>query len=150
MFLTIRTSSGSLPLPALIFLSGSEGRPRSRSLQKRRVGHAFAFGPRAVVHVRRLDMAGPEDVEHALAGREQVVRDDAAVAAPPDGLRAHDGAALCMPDLEQAGEAMAEALAQRVVGVIMKARVLPEAVQLGRHIALAAAQAAELRDVLVA
>src|SRR5579871_3607452 len=44
-----------------------------------------------------LDMTRTENVEHALARREQIIGNDPAVTAPPHRLGAHDGAALGPP-----------------------------------------------------
>src|SRR5262245_32156464 len=44
--------------------------------------------------LRRFDVAGTKDMKHALAGSDQVVGDDAPMAAPPESFRAHDSAAL--------------------------------------------------------
>src|SRR5215471_8233240 len=54
--------------------------------------------------LRELDAAGREDVEDRFAAAQQVVRDDAPMAAPPHGLGAHDRAAFSPADLEQTDE----------------------------------------------
>ena len=46
---------------------------------------------------RRNDLAGPHDVGHRNPMSQQVIRDDSAVAAPPHGFGAHDGATLDPP-----------------------------------------------------
>src|SRR5579863_9493558 len=72
------------------------------------------------------------------------------MASPPDRLRAHDGRARRMAKLAQFFEAQPEVLAHRVIGVVVEARVVPEAVDFGRHVALKAPEPAELGQMLVA
>src|SRR6266542_2687394 len=99
-------------------------------------------------HPRRLDAVGAENVEHALPCRDQVVCDDAPVAAPPHRLGAHDRATPFMSQCAQMREAASERWGQRIVGKVVKALVLPERIDVGRNI-LPGAQAAQRRHVLV-
>jgi hypothetical protein len=71
------------------------------------------------------------------------------MAAPPHGLCAHDDAAPRMPEFLQPRQTAPEALAHGVVGVVVKALVLPERVDARRHIALLPAAAAKCRNVLI-
>jgi signal transduction histidine kinase len=57
-----------------------------------------------------------------------VVGDDAAVAAPPDGLGAHDRARVARRHLEELAQALAEQSGLRVVGVVVEALSLPAGV----------------------
>jgi hypothetical protein len=107
-------------------------------LQSRRGGHARFF------HVARS-----ENVKHALAGREEVVGDDPSVTAPPHGFRAHDSATPRVSELAQIREPITKMIAQGVVGIVVKTVVFPERVEPARHLARAAAQASERRDVLI-
>jgi len=75
-------------------------------------------------------------------GDEQVVRDDPAVAPPPHCLRAHYGAAPDAAQFAQPGEAGTKTGAHRIVGVVVKALVLPEGVDVGRNILRTRAEAA--------
>ena len=50
-------------------------------------------GPGRRRQMRLLEVAGAENVEHLLAGGDQIIRDDAAMASPPDRLGAHDARA---------------------------------------------------------
>src|SRR5579872_6161590 len=72
------------------------------------------------------------------------------MASPPDRLRAHDGRARRMAKLAQFFEAQPEVLAHRVIGVVVEARVVPEAVDFGRDVALVSSEPAELGQMLVA
>ena len=45
---------------------------------------------------RVLDVTEAEDVEHLLPRGDQIVRDDPAMASPPEAFRAHDGRARCV------------------------------------------------------
>src|SRR3569623_847847 len=99
-------------------------------------------------HFCRLDLPRTQDVKDLFALREQIIGDDAAVASPPHRFRAHDGAAPLFTDFQKPHEAFMESLAQRVVGVIVKALVLPEPVDLRLDIVFRA-QTAKLGDVLV-
>src|SRR5258708_7210812 len=97
--------------------------------------------PRGARLIGPLDMAWAKNVEHRLAGGDQVIRDDAPVASPPHGFCAHDGAAPRVSEVPQCRQPAAKAFAHRVVRVIVEALVLPEGVDIRRHIARAAAQA---------
>src|SRR6476646_5467080 len=54
-----------------------------------------------------------------------------------------------MSEIAQLGEACSELFAHRVVGVIVKARVLPEGVDLRRYARLLSAKPAERRHMLI-
>lgn len=69
--------------------------------------------------------AWAKHVNHLLAGSKQVVGDDPTVTAPPDGLGAHDGRALLVAQLAQCPQRLAELRRECVVGVVVKAAVLP-------------------------
>src|SRR5262249_2276573 len=79
----------------------------------------------------------------------KVVRDDAAVAPPPHGFCAHDGAMPRASALSQRRQPTAKAFTHGVVGVIVEALILPERIDVGRHVARAAAQAAQRCNVLI-
>src|SRR3569623_3691574 len=99
-------------------------------------------------HFCRLDLPRTQDVKDLFALREQIIGDDAAVASPPPRFRAHDGATPLRAEFQKLLEALMEGLAPRVIGIIVEALVLPEAVEL-RIDALLGAQATKLGDVLV-
>src|SRR5690242_6492200 len=84
-----------------------------------------------------------------MSGGEQVIGDDPPMAAPPHGFGAHDRAPLASSERQQSLHPLAKAVGQRVVGVVVKALVAPQAVDLGRDLVTPAAQAAELADELV-
>src|SRR5689334_1256937 len=77
-------------------------------------------------------LVGREDVGDGNAGDEKIVGDDAAMAAPPHRLGAHDGARLRPGAIEQLLEAGAKRRRQGVVRVVAKCRVSPEAIGRGR------------------
>jgi len=85
----------------------------------------------------------------ALIRRQQIVGNDASMAAPPHGFGTHDGAAVRPSKLAQSRQSRTESFAHGVVGVIVKTFILPEGVERRRHITLPPAQAAERRDVLI-
>src|SRR5215468_12062677 len=87
-----------------------------------------------------LGMAWANDVEYGLAGGDQVICDDSPVAPPPYGFCTHNGAAPRASEFPQCRQPAAKAFAHRVVRVIVEALVLPEGVDVRRHIARAAAQ----------
>ena len=90
-----------------------------------------------------------QNMKYALAGCQQVVGDDSSVTAPPQGFRAHDCAVAFVSELAQKRETLKELVAKGVVSIIVKTRIFPERVELGRHLARSAAQTSERRDVLV-
>src|SRR5437879_5809325 len=92
----------------------------------------------------------PEDVEDRLSFADQVIRDDAPMAPPPEGLGAHDRAAPFPAQLAQLDETSAELLAHGVVGIVVKALIRPESIH-GRWDAyLPSPETSESGDVLIA
>lgn len=95
-------------------------------------------------------MRRPKDVHHTLAFAEQVIGDDAPVAAPPNGLGAHDRAPVLGAQDPQARKAYGEGLRQGIVGIVAKATNPPIGVW-GRFSATRfSAKPTEFRDVFVA
>src|ERR1700692_2243707 len=94
-------------------------------------------------------MSGSKHMKDGLACRQEIVTDDPPVAPPAHCLRAHDGATPVAREFAQVRETGAKALARRVVGIIMKALVLPVGVDIRRDIAVAATQSAKRRNVLI-
>ena len=97
-----------------------------------------------------LDLRRSEDVHHLLAGGEEVVGDDAPVAAPPDGFRAHDRAPVLTTLLSELCQARGEWLRQSVIGIVPEASPPPICVGRGLGEALLAAETAEFCHMLVA
>ena len=91
-----------------------------------------------------------ENVKDGLAGGDQMVGDDPAMAAPPQGLGAHDRAPRRFSEATEFAEAGSKCVAESVVGVVVEAFVLPERVRPGWDGALPSAQAAERGDRLIA
>ena len=85
-------------------------------------------GPGCVCRARWLNVARAQDMKHRLASGDQVVGNDAPVASPPYGFRAHDSATSRMPQVPQLGKTGAEGVCHGVVGIVVKALVLPEGV----------------------
>src|SRR5690606_12985784 len=93
----------------------------------------IAYGPVGLHNGTRrhrggVDAAGAHDVPDILAPGQQVVGDDAAVAAPPNRFGAHDGAAPLVSDGYQLVQPLAKLIAHCIVGVVVKAVVLPETI----------------------
>jgi hypothetical protein len=119
--------------------------PRSRRIGQRPV----RLRRGSLRQARWRDGVPPENMKHPRVGNEQIVRDDPAMAPPPHCLRTHDSAASDVAQSAQLREAGAKTSAHRIVGVVVKALVLPESVGIGRDIQRAGASAAELRDMLI-
>src|SRR5438445_13901252 len=68
----------------------------------------------------------PEDVEDRLSFADQVIRDDAPMAPPPQGLGAHDRAAPFAAQLAPLDETSPELLAHGVVVIVAEALIRPE------------------------
>src|SRR5215212_9419796 len=89
-------------------------------------------------HAGGFDLLRPEYMHHRLAGREQIIGDDAAMTAPPHDFRAHHGARPLSPDLAQLRKTRLELRAHRVIRIVVEACVLPERVHVRRDRRLAA------------
>src|SRR5262245_20869434 len=72
------------------------------------------------------------------------------MAAPPDGLSAHDRAPLLSAELEQPRKPRSPGFSHRVVRIVVKALVRPEGVHVRRYAGRLAAKPAEGGKVLVA
>jgi hypothetical protein len=72
-----------------------------RSRRRSRIGQNSGGHSRAGSQLGLRYFAKAHDVEDGLAGFQQVVGDDAPMAAPPYGLCAHDGAAMIASKLEK-------------------------------------------------
>ena len=82
--------------------------------------------------MRLLHVAGAEDMENLLARGDQIVRDDPAMASPPEAFRAHDGGRVECPSSRRFSESCSGSSSlMRVIGIVVKARVLPERVDVG-------------------
>src|SRR5690625_7829479 len=111
-----------------------------------RIDHRSPCPPlRARRQLRGLDAVASHQVKGLLAPRQQVIGDDAPVAAPPDRLGAHDGATPLAPDLDQRLEPSLEFLGERMIRIVVKTGALPEAVDLRGSLLRAAAQAPQRR-----
>jgi hypothetical protein len=98
---------------------------------------------------RALDSTWAKNVKDSFATRDQIIRDNASMAPPPNRLCAHDSANRYLPHRAKFRERSSELLAQRVVSVVVKALVLPESIHMCRYIRAPLAETAEIREVLV-
>ena len=79
-----------------------------------------------------LQAALPHDMENSLPPGDKIISDYTAVASPPRGFRTHDCAAPFTPLIEQEPEASTKLHRERIVGIVMKALVRPEIVDILR------------------
>ena len=78
-------------------------------------------------------------MEYGLARRDQIVCDDTAVAPPPDRLSAHDGAPRLLTQRAKARETGMKRFGQAVVGIVVKALILPKRIYVWRNFVLLSA-----------
>ena len=88
-------------------------------------------------------------MKYEFAVGQQVVSDDTPMASPPYRLRTHDRTALVAAKLAKPGEPCTKLTTHCIVGVIVKALILPKRIDARRHIAIPTPQAAERRNVLI-
>jgi hypothetical protein len=134
---------------ALALNTGATRHINSRSLDR------IAQGSVRIRNRRRcdagwFDRARPEYMPNRLAGCEKVIRYNPAMAAPPDSLGAHYGAALGAAQLKQFGKAGAKAAAHRIVGIIVKTLIFPITVCGGRNVSRVRASTSQFPDIGVA
>ena len=91
-----------------------------------------------------------EDVEHRLAGGDQVVRDDASMTAPPERFGAHNRAPLRVTQSAELGEFRSELSAHGVIGTIVKALVHSVGIHGRGNILVLAPQSSQSGHVLIA
>src|SRR3954453_16257300 len=89
-------------------------------------------------------------MEYGLARRDQIVCNDTAVAPPPDRLGAHKGAPALLTERAKARETGMKRLSQAVVGIVVKALILPKCIYALRNFVLLPAQASQRGDALIA
>ena len=77
------------------------------------------------VRLRGLDTLVAHQVEDVAATGEEIVGDDPPMAAPPDGLGAHDRGSALTGEAHKLVEAGGELVREGVIGVIVEALVLP-------------------------
>src|SRR5689334_16741740 len=94
-------------------------------------------------------MSRPKDVQYALAFAEQIIGNDAPMAAPPDGFRAHD----CAPALgayrPQPRQACGERLRPGIVRIVSKAAHPPITVRGRFHVPRLPPMTAEIGDMFI-
>jgi hypothetical protein len=88
-------------------------------------------------------------MNHRNTVREHMIRDDAPVAAPPEGLGAHDGARLSACHLEQLAQAGPEGRGHCIVGVVVERPRLPPGVDVAVGARALSPTAAERREMAV-
>ena len=69
-------------------------------------------------------------MKNGLPAGDKIISDYAAVASPPHGFRTHDYAAPFTPLIEQELEASMKLRRERIFGIVMKALVRPETVDI--------------------
>ena len=97
-----------------------------------------------------VDMRCSKDVHHALAFAEQVIGDDAPMAAPPDGLSARDRAPMLAAQFSQLRKACGERLRQGIVGIVPKAPHPPIDVRRRFYISRFSSKTAKRGDMFIA
>ncbi len=116
----------------------------------RRIGHDSVWARLGSArHLRLVYVARPKDMKYGLSCGDQVVRDNSPMAAPPDRLGTHDGASPRPPAFAQGSQAGLEGFGHGVVGIVVKALVLPECVHGRWRAVLFSPQASERGNVLV-
>lgn len=83
---------------------------------------------RISIEVRDRDIIRAENMKNRLALREQIVGDDAAMATPPNRFRTHISETMPSPEIDEFRQSFAEILTHRVIGIVAKAGVRPEAI----------------------
>jgi hypothetical protein len=109
---------------------------------------SIGLGPGCIRHSRGLNATRAKNVKHGLAREDQIISDDPPMASPPYRFRAHDRARGDVTQFAQSGEGAAEVIAHGVIRVIVKALILPECIDVARHIILSA-QTAKRRDMFI-
>src|SRR6266850_1368938 len=95
----------------------------------------------------RLDFVCAEDVQHFQSARLQGIRDEGAMATPPDCFRAHDGGWACFrSNVEQSLDSFLELLRLHVIGITAERRVAPRNVA---RVWLGFSFSAQLREMFV-
>src|SRR5690625_6971086 len=120
-----------------------------RRLAPGRISDLAAINRSPPCQLRRLNAVFAHQVENLMARRQQIVADNAPVAAPPHRFRAHDGAGSFPAGGNQLLKRLPKSPAQRIVGVVMKAAVLPPAVDAGIDRGAFWPQAAQRSDMAV-
>lgn len=104
---------------------------------------------RARRKLRRVDLVEPHDVHHRNALRQQVIGNDAAVAAPPNSFGTHDGAAIVMGQRAQLIQSRSECFGCGVIGIVSEGGDLPECIERWRRALLPVPQTAKSRQMSV-
>ena len=98
-------------------------------------------------HTRWLSPPWPDNMENRFTLSQEVVCDNSSMTSPPYGLSAHNGTALRVTEIKELREAVAKTFTHRVVGIVVKAVVLPKRIDACWHIAILAAQTAKCRNM---
>ena len=88
-------------------------------------------GPRRFRLPDRHDTVFAHQMEYCPSALQQIIGNDAAVTAPPDGFGTHDRAAAVAGEILQPRKAAGKFVGQGVVGIIVKALIGPESVHVG-------------------
>ena len=106
--------------------------------------------PRGGGHARRLDAILAHQVKDRAAAHQQIVGNDPAVTTPPHRFGAHDRGRPLVGEARELVEPFGKGIGQRIIGVIVEAAVLPEAIHFRRDVMGAAPKPAEPSDPVVA
>ena len=88
---------------------------------------------RARCQLRGVDLIAPHDVHYRNSLCQQIVGNDAAVAAPPHGFSAHDGAAIVAGQRSQLIQSGSESVRCRVIGIVPEGGDPPECIERWRR-----------------
>src|SRR4051812_29506 len=95
------------------------------------------------------DLARSHDVKHLFTGCQEVIGNDPAMTPPPNRLCAHHGAMTHAAELTQSGQPRLKVGAHRVISVVVKALIFPEAIDTGCDSLGARTQATEFSNMLI-
>src|SRR5665213_3009273 len=95
------------------------------------------------------DLARSKDVKDLFTSCQQVIGNDPAMTPPPNCLRTHHDAVTHAAELTQPGQARLKAGAHRVVGVVVKALIFPEAVDAWCYVSGARSETTKFSNMLI-
>ena len=125
LFRSPATPRGRCHLRARVPQSGGWAASSAAGIHDRSVGQRL----RAGCLLRGVDLIAPHDVHYRNSLCQQIVGNDAAVAAPPHGFSAHDGAAIVAGQRSQLLQSGSESVRCRVIGIVPEGGDLPECIE---------------------
>ena len=100
-----------------------------RWIYKRPIGQ----DARARRKLRRINLVATHDVHDRNVLRQQIVGNDAAVAAPPHSFSAHDGTAIVTRERSQLSQSSSESVRCCIIGIVPECGDLPECIERWRR-----------------